>query len=85
MDEDKAWEPPDYDSLEQEEMLGYDASYNPEQVGPHPTFKDATAVPKPAQRENSLLSAAAEEHHSGLEPTQRLSQVCSDFATLCIR
>lgn len=71
--DDQAWEPPDYEQDAQDEMLGYDASYNDTSAQSHRVFQDSVVPPT---RHNSLLTAATEASQEGLEPTQRLSQVC---------
>lgn len=69
---DQAWDPPNYDNEEAEEMLGWDASNSNPSTGFHQTFRDSGTVGRPkASRPASVFD------NEGLEPTQRLSQVGS--------
>lgn len=70
-DDDRTWDPPNYDRDDEEEMLGWDASNDNLSATMRPTVKD---VGRPAKasastRESTQLS------QGGLAPTQRLSQV----------
>ncbi|KXL50958.1 hypothetical protein M433DRAFT_149219 [Acidomyces richmondensis BFW] len=66
---DQAWDPPNYDNEEAEEMLGWDASNSNPSTGFHQTFRDSGTVGRPkASRPASVFD------NEGLEPTQRLSQ-----------
>lgn len=69
---DQAWDPPNYDNDEAEEMLGWDASNADLSASFHQTFRDSgtAAQPKPS-RPTSVFD------NESLEPTQRLSQVSS--------
>lgn len=75
LDEDRVWDPTDYEHEEEPEMLGYDASYDMQKSDPHPTFRDSGTVARPSRQQ--VLAPAAGESQEGLEPTQRLSQVSS--------
>ena len=78
-DDDQNWDPPNYEP-EAEEMLGWDASNSMQQSGPHPTFRDSGTVPQ-LSRQRQQTSAPSQE---GLEPTQRLSQVCRDPSSVLV-
>ena len=69
-DDDRTWDPPNYEQDDGEEMLGWDASNDNPAASFHPTFRDSGSAAKP-QRQGSPQNAASQE---GLEPTQRLSQ-----------
>jgi cell cycle checkpoint control protein RAD9A len=76
-DDERTWDPPNFDQdEEEEEMLGWDASNELRGSEPQPIFRDSSrAAPsaKQAQQEQPPLS----QMEDGLQPTQRLSQVCS--------
>ena len=71
-DMDHAWDAPDYNAPEEEEMLGWDANNEHHSASIHPTFRDSGTVSRPHQA-NPIPGYPTQE---GLEPTQRLSQVC---------
>ncbi|KAL4880464.1 Rad9-domain-containing protein [Aspergillus karnatakaensis] len=70
-DDDRQWDVPDDEEPEQEDMLGWDATAdpdNPDSLGPllrdnEPNFKD-------------LAQGANQQDDMGIPPTQRMSQVC---------
>lgn len=70
-DDDRTWDPPNYDQDDSGEMLGWDASNDNSANSFHPTFRDSGSAARPQQHENRTAAASQE----GLEPTQRLSQV----------
>lgn len=79
-DEDQTWDPPNYDHDEAEEMLGWDASNDNPSASFHPTFRDSgSAAPPPQQKREAAYGS-----EEGLEPTQRLSQVCPQIAQLSV-
>jgi len=66
-DEDRRWDPPNYDNDDGEEMLGWDANNE------HPsqqTFRDSGSAAKLQKSRDGSVST-----QEGLDPTQRLSQV----------
>lgn len=69
-DDDRTWDPPNYDQDDGGEMLGWDPN-NESADSFHPTFRDSGSAAKPFQRETADAAASQE----GLEATQRLSQV----------
>ena len=70
-DDERTWDPPNYEQ-EEEEMLGWDASNSDPSASFHPTFRDSGTVARPQQKRHVPTVGSQE----GLEPTQRLSQVC---------
>lgn len=70
-DDDQVWNPPEYEN-EEEEMLGWDASNEDPRASFHPTFTDSSTVAS----KNKTTQASAHASQGGIEPTQRLSQVC---------
>ena len=77
-DDDRPWDPPNYEHEEEEEMLGWNPNSEDPNASFHPTFRDSGSVARP-QRERPPPALASQE---GLEPTQRLSQVCFLFPDL---
>ena len=71
-DEDQTWDPPNFEQEEEEEMLGWDPNAENPSASFHPTFRDSGSSAR-LQRERQPAKVASQE---GLEPTQRLSQVC---------
>ncbi|KAK3114175.1 hypothetical protein LTR53_007754 [Teratosphaeriaceae sp. CCFEE 6253] len=70
-DDDRRWDPPNYEQDDGEEMLGWDANNE------HPsqqTFRDSGTAAKPQKQREETQST-----HEGLEPTQRLSQMHGMF------
>ncbi|KAK5118044.1 hypothetical protein LTR62_004090 [Meristemomyces frigidus] len=70
-DEDRTWDPPNYEQDNSEEMLGWDTSNELPPASFHETFRDSGSAAKsqPHRREIPQIS------QEGVEPTQRLSQV----------
>lgn len=73
-DDDRPWDPPNYDEPSGEDMLGWDASNENPGASFHPTFRDSTNT-RPTQPPQSEFRLSQE----GLEPTQRLSQLHGMF------
>ena len=81
-DDDRAWDPPNLDDDDPEEMLGWDAN-NERNSGPTPTFRDSgSAAPPSKQLFASRQQQTASESFDGLEATQRLSQVRFQYSLL---
>lgn len=70
-DDDRTWDPPNYDRDDEEEMLGWDASNDNLSASMRPTVRDLARPAKAS--ENTRNSTQFSEE--GLAPTQRLSQV----------
>lgn len=70
-DEDRTWDPPNYDQDDGEEMLGWDTSNELPPASFHETFRDSGSAAKSQPKGRNIPQASQE----GLEPTQRLSQV----------
>ena len=83
-DDDQGWDPPNYEP-EEEEMLGWDASNSVQLSGPHPTFRDSNTASSHSRRQQQQQQQQQEQasapSQDGLEPTQRLSQVCPPRVT----
>lgn len=74
-DEDRPWDPQNYDNEEGEEMLGWDASNENPNASFHQTFHDSGTVARPTQERQQQRQAQPENGvEDRLEPTQRLSQ-----------
>lgn len=74
-DDDQTWGPANYEAEEEEESLGWDASNEARNAGPHPTFRDSGTAASSFRQQKQQPSAKASVDEDGLEPTQRLSQV----------
>lgn len=69
--DDQIWNPPNYEN-EDDEMLGWDTSHEGPDASFHPTFRDSGDAPRQPKTVQDSIDAGQE----GVEPTQRLSQVC---------
>lgn len=70
-DDDRGWDPPNYERDDEEEMLGWDASNDDLNASMRPTVRDLqrpARAPEGTGHSNQLTQ-------DGLAPTQRLSQV----------
>lgn len=72
-DDDRSWDPLNYDDDNGEEMLGWDASNENPSASFHPTFRDSGSARPSRQQQGPKPS------QEGLEPTQRLSQLHGMF------
>lgn len=71
-DEDRAWDPPDYENDDGEDLLGWDASGG-QNSGFQPTLRDSGShAPSPR-----ATRSTENEESQKMSATQRLSQVCS--------
>lgn len=73
-DDERTWDPANYENDEEEMMLGWDAN-NERISGPRPTFQDSGSAAPPSRQQPSAPQQSVVESLEGLEPTQRLSQV----------
>lgn len=69
-DDEQVWDPPNYE--EDEEMLGWDANNEHPSASFHQTFRDSGS----AAQSSKSMQPPLDNSQEGLEPTQRLSQVC---------
>lgn len=70
-DDDRTWDPPNYERDDEEEMLGWDASNENLSASMRPTVRDLT---RPA-RAPEATHDSTQLSQGGIAPTQRLSQV----------
>ncbi|OQO10404.1 hypothetical protein B0A48_03700 [Cryoendolithus antarcticus] len=75
-DDDRAWGPVADQDEEEEEMLGWDATHEARESAPYPTFRDSGRTTSSMKQQQTSGSAFSP---SGLEPTQRLSQLHGMF------
>ncbi|CZT15907.1 related to rad9 protein [Ramularia collo-cygni] len=74
-DDDRTWDPPNYERDDEEEMLGWDASNDDLSATMRPTVRDLT---RPARASESTRESA-QSSQDGVAPTQRLSQLQGMF------
>lgn len=70
-EDDRTWDPPNYERDDEEEMLGWDASNENLSASMRPTVRD---LGRPAKASESTGNST-QFSEEGLAPTQRLSQV----------
>lgn len=82
-DDEQDWDPPNYDQEPEEEMLGWDAANERPSDSLRQTFRDSGSAARSQTR--SYEHPASYKTQEGLEPTQRMSQVCLsiDPGSLC--
>jgi cell cycle checkpoint control protein RAD9A len=78
-DEDETWDTPNYQQ-DDDEMLGWDVSNENFSASIRPTIRDLSKSQQPSGADRDLAQARTMSSHGsdilGLQPTQRLSQVC---------
>ncbi|KAK3679341.1 hypothetical protein LTR78_000902 [Recurvomyces mirabilis] len=74
-EEDRTWDPPNYEQDAGEEMLGWDTGNELPSASFHQTFQDSGSAAKSQPRRREIPQYSQE----GLEPTQRLSQLHGMF------